>query len=159
MHCTPMGIRLSSSVVNVGHFAGSKRWTTKLHTDVSKGAFESDGARYAYKRVCDRQHPTYGKGPQKVLEPCFAAASLVAPRFGGAAGMTDSPKLSPPPYLDPDPCHLSVLGWLSVRGNRRNPPGGRGCARHGRAPRCPEQRPKATSLDGSCSRPSPDALT
>ncbi len=45
-----------------GHFAGSNRRHTKLHTSPCKGVFGSDGAKYAYKRVCERKHPTYGKG-------------------------------------------------------------------------------------------------
>ena len=75
-----------------GHFAGSKRRNTKLHTDVCKRAFASDGARYAYQRVCDRMHPTYGKGPSKVLEPCIPAASLAAGRLDAAAGVTGAPE-------------------------------------------------------------------
>ncbi len=74
-----------------GHFAGSKRRNTKLHTNVCKRAFESDGAFYAYKRVCERRHPTYGKGPGKVLEPCFSAASLLDGRRAAATGVSGSP--------------------------------------------------------------------
>ena len=72
-----------------GHFAGSKRKNTKLHTSPCKRVFGSDGAKYAYKRVCDRKHPTYSKGEAKVLEPCLEVSALVAPSLTGAAG-TDS---------------------------------------------------------------------
>ncbi len=72
-----------------GHFAASKRRNTKLHTDKCHRRFESDGAQFAYKRVCERKHPTYSKGEARILEPAFSASSLVAPALGGAAGPTE----------------------------------------------------------------------
>ena len=75
-----------------GHFAGSNRRNTKLQTSECKGIFESYGAKYAYKQVCDRKHPTHSKGEAKVLEPCFAASALVAPPLAGAAGLSVSPQ-------------------------------------------------------------------
>ncbi len=69
-----------------GHFAATKRRNTKLHTHDCTGGFASDGAKHAYKRVCERKHPTYSKGEAKVLEPAFAVSSLVAPPLEGAAG-------------------------------------------------------------------------
>jgi rubredoxin len=75
-----------------GRFAGSNRRNTKLHTETCLGVFGSDGARYAYKRVCERKHPTYGKGEAQILEPCLAASALVAP-FRPAAGPNSTPEL------------------------------------------------------------------
>jgi hypothetical protein len=106
-----------------GHFAGSKRRNTKLHTDVCKRAFESDGAFYAYKRVCDRMHPTYGKGPSKVLEPCISAASLVDGRRAAATGISGSPHLTPPPPLQQS-SYYSGCGLGS--GNPERPAWGKG---------------------------------
>ena len=72
-----------------GHFAASKRRNTKLHTDLCRRRFESDGAQFAYRRVCERKHPTYSKGEARILESAFSASALVAPSLGGAAGPTE----------------------------------------------------------------------
>ncbi len=42
-----------------------------------QASFQSDGARFAYKRVCEGKHPAYKEGAEKVLEPCMAAATLL----------------------------------------------------------------------------------
>ena len=78
-----------------GHFAASNRRNTKLHTKDCTGAFGSEGAKYAYKRFCDRQHPTYSRGPAKVLETAFSAASLGARCLDTAPGATNPPQASP----------------------------------------------------------------
>ena len=74
-----------------GHFAGSKRRNTKLHTSPCKRVFGSDGAKYAYKRVCNKKHPTYSKGEAQILEPCLDVSAIVAPSVGRAAGPDSLP--------------------------------------------------------------------
>ena len=74
-----------------GHFAGSNRRNTKLHSSPCRRAFGSDGAKYAYKRVCEGKHPTYSRGGAKKMEPCLDASALVAPTLGGAAGPDSQP--------------------------------------------------------------------
>ena len=64
-----------------GHFATSNR-KVKLHTEKrpSTGpqeAFQSDGARAAYRRVGEGKHPAYKHGDAKVLDPCISAETLL----------------------------------------------------------------------------------
>jgi hypothetical protein len=70
-----------------GHFATSNR-KTKLQTEScpSTGpqtAFQSEGARHAYRRVGEGKHPAYKHGEAKVLDPCISAAALL--QLGAAA--------------------------------------------------------------------------
>ena len=78
-----------------GHFAASNRRNTKLHTHDCTYGFESDGAKYSYRRFCNRQHPTYGRGEAKVLEAAFPVAALGAGRFAAAPGVTNPPHAPP----------------------------------------------------------------
>ena len=64
-----------------GRFASSnRRGELHKHDCPSKGdqsAFQSDGARAAYRRVCEGKHPAYKHGNAKVLDPCVPAVALL----------------------------------------------------------------------------------
>ncbi len=60
-----------------GHHSTSNR-LCKLHKQDCLGAFESDGAKHSYERVCKGIHPKYSKGTGKVLDPCMSPAMLEA---------------------------------------------------------------------------------
>ncbi len=42
----------------------------------AQAVFQSDGARFSYKRVCEGKHPSYKQGSSKVLDPCISAEML-----------------------------------------------------------------------------------
>ncbi len=88
----PQGHRLQVATFTSGAglvviCSGCGRFTTSnrrgvLHTDPcpakrsGQAAFQSEGARWAYKRVCEGKHPSYNQGNTRVLDPCMAADAL-----------------------------------------------------------------------------------
>jgi hypothetical protein len=74
--------------------SGCGRFTTSnrrgvLHKErcpsVDQAAFQSDGAKNSYRRVCEGKHPSYKEGNSKVLDPCFAAAALLEAAEGSSS--------------------------------------------------------------------------
>ena len=66
--------------------SGCGRFTTSnrrgvLHKEkcpsLSQAAFQSDGARAAYRRVCEGMHPAYKEGNSRILDPCISAETLL----------------------------------------------------------------------------------
>ncbi len=74
--------------------SGCGRFTTSnrrgiLHKEkcpsVGQAAFQSEGARASYRRVCEGLHPAYKEGTSKVLDPCFAANALLEAAAGSSS--------------------------------------------------------------------------
>ena len=88
----PQGHKLQIAIFTSGAglvviCSGCGRFTTSnrrgvLHNEVcpakgrSQAAFQSEGARFAYRRVCEGKHPAYKQGSSKILDPCVAAETL-----------------------------------------------------------------------------------